>query len=146
MANYDGSAQKIQERIARAKKLIYPQKQEEWERKVNKEAKTASPTSGSIDISLEVMEMLENGASVNEAYKRFLQLINFNTSLKWDSLSLILLFSKRGAEFYEAVIPIYGEMSEEDRETVEQIKRQNEEFEQAQYTSSGEYSGGGRTN
>lgn len=91
--------EKIQKRIERGNRLIYLQNKDKWEAEVRNEAEINIPCKGSIDIALEIMEMLENGATVLEADSHFRELVGANTSLKWDSLALIFHFSKRGVEF-----------------------------------------------
>ncbi len=129
--------EKIQKRIERGNKLIYPERQEQWAEKVRHEATLTSPTTGSIDISLEIMELLESGAPLEEIDRRYRQLIGWNTSLKWDTLDQILVFSKRGIEFYKLEAPSFGVKIDEVEvsEFIEQLRKENQSYAAAGYAS-----------
>lgn len=89
-----------------AVKLVYPEKEEEWERFVYNNQVLPKK----IDATISIMEQLENGDSFEDVFKNLtLSLENNldNTNKKeasnkaYEDVWGVMLFSKRGVEFFE---------------------------------------------
>lgn len=89
-----------------AVKLVYPEKEEEWERFVYNNQVLPKK----IDATISIMEQLENGDSFEDVFKNLtLSLENNldNTNKKeaanraYEDVWEVMLFSKRGVEFFE---------------------------------------------
>ena len=118
-------AAKIPGWIEKGKTLIYPERYEEWEKCVNARA---SDLYQGIDLenALEIMELLENGGTLDEAKKIF---DNANHSGFSASMvrSIVLTFSKQGPDFYRETA--FRELSEQEKDKLKEIFLQNRKFE-----------------
>lgn len=107
--------------IKKGQELIFPERYEEWEKCV--QARANDLYHGlELDSALEIMQALENGASMEEASK-----ILYNQGHSGMSASLVrnilFSFSSRGPEFWEATA--YGEISPENKKILEDKKQEN---------------------
>ena len=111
--------------IERGKKLIYNQREAEWEACVN--SRVCSTYSGAeVKSALSVMELLDKNASFEHASD---MLFNYNhtpSSLNI-ALNIIAAFSKRGIEYVEDFGDIVPEFAQK-KEFLDLIKAQNAEF------------------
>ncbi len=113
--------------IEEGKALIYPEREEAWIECVNN--RVADLYNGAeVQAALEIMKSLDEGASIDEVKKTFKEQGHSGASAAL-ARSIILHFSKRGPEFYDAT---GAGLSDKDKELVEKIIKENEEFEKEQ--------------
>ncbi len=127
--NYDNEQQHAQEEakakipdwIKQGENLIFPEKHQRWEKVVNARAKDLYHGSD-LDDTLEILEAIENGASMEEA-KKMLENQYHSGMSELMVRRLVLDFSSKGPEFWEAtskeMIP------PKDKEILEAKKREN---------------------
>lgn len=128
MKEKKSSYKKILNRIEKGETLIFPEKYVEWEERVV--ISSLGIYQGSdIDDALEIMTALENGASMEEAAK-LLEKQNHSGSGYHTVRRIILEFSSKGPEFWEATAP-YIEMSSSEKQMLEAKKQENEQLIQA---------------
>ena len=85
--------------IEEGKKLIFPEKHNEWEEYVNNSARFIYHGSD-VDVSLTIMKLLEND-SENSIAKIILQ--NYSTDFKLKVMNTIFHFSKNGPDYIENI-------------------------------------------
>ena len=108
----------------RGEALIYPQRKEEWRRCVEGRAKDLYHGKDLVN-AMEVMEALEQGATVEEATKIAYDANHSGAS--WAMMMRIVTkFSKRGPEFFEAN---NKDISPELQEYLNKTKEENKRFE-----------------
>ncbi len=120
-------AVEVKEIIERGKKLIYPQRTEEWESIL----KRPSSMWFKMDEVVEIMEALESGESIESINQRY-------GECGMGVIEYVALFSKRGPEYGRTVLS--GKMSEETEEFFDEIEDENIAFEEelAESESGGE--------
>ncbi len=107
--------------IEKGQSLIFPERYAEWEKCVI--ARASDLYYGlELDRTLEIMEVLENGASIEDAKQIFDEQENFGM---FSSMvrNILFEFSSRGPEFWEATS--YSEISPEDRQMLETKQQEN---------------------
>jgi len=110
--------------IKEGEALIFPERHKKWKECVK--ARAADIYHGQdLDMALDIMKALDDGASIEEAQDIFNHQIHSSVT---DSFvrNMIFSFSSRGPEFWEATA--YGEISPENRELLEAKKQENEEL------------------
>ncbi len=113
--------------IERGRAIIYPEKFSEWKECVLARARDLYHGLD-LEYALELMEMLESGAPMENVIKRFED--QNHSGLSATMVRKILLhFSKRGPDFFESTA-VFG-MDDKDREVVETFRRENEELKKA---------------
>lgn len=113
--------------IEKGQTLIFPERYAEWEKCVV--ARAGDLYHGlELDSALEIMQALENGATMEEASK---MLDGQGHSGMSASLvrNIIFTFSSKGPEFWEATA--YGEISPENKQILEAKKQENMQLAQA---------------
>lgn len=117
---------KIPEWISEGEKSIFPERAEDWQYYVETSARQGMYYGSDIDSTLEIMGMLESGASFEEVEKKleeqghsghFYSIVTKN----------VLHFSKNGPDFYEAVV-LKGKPDPESAMALEEIRKENEVF------------------
>ncbi len=103
--------------IERGKALIFPERQADWEKCVRTHANSIY-NGEDLDAALKVMEVLENGATIEEA-KQVLKEQDFEPAV----LQILFLFSSRGPELFESAA--YWKLSDKDKEIIEAKKQEN---------------------
>lgn len=107
--------------IEKGKLLIFPERYEEWEKCVQIRANDLYHGL-ELDSALEIMQALEDGASMQEASK-----ILYNQGHSGMSAELVrnllFSFSSKGPEFWEATA--YGEISPKNKKLLEEKKQEN---------------------
>lgn len=114
---------KIPTWIKLGQKLIYPQRNSEWEEVVNQSIKAYKGII--LDDTIPVMEMLEEGKSFEEVSK-VLDSQNHSGSSFCDAMFIITKFSKKGPQFQRY---ISKNISPEFEGYLQKIEKQNETFE-----------------
>ena len=110
--------------IKEGEALIFPERHKK--RKECVKARAADIYHGQdLDMALDIMKALDDGASIEEAQDIFNHQSHSSVT---DSFvrNMIFSFSSRGPEFWEATA--YGEISPENRELLEAKKQENEEL------------------
>lgn len=110
--------------IKEGEALIFPERHKKWKECVK--ARAADIYHGQdLDMALDIMKALDDGASIEEAQDIFNHQIHSSVT---DSFvrNMIFSFSSRGPEFWEATA--YGKISPENRELLEAKKQENEEL------------------
>lgn len=110
--------------IKEGEALIFPERHKKWKECVK--ARAADIYHGQdLDMALDIMKALDDGASIEEAQDIFNHQSHSSVT---DSFvrNMIFSFSSRGPEFWEATA--YGEISPENRELLEAKKQENEEL------------------
>lgn len=134
--NYDSRKTDFQEKLAslipeyikRGSKFIYPERAAGW--RVHVDNLRENPKMISIiEKELEIMERLENGEITAEEVKKDLRDQGFPTFSRVDIMKNVLVFSKQGPDFYEEMLN--GELSEEQINQINKIRKENAEFEEA---------------
>lgn len=110
--------------LARGMKLIYPERIKDWKSYMDRSVK-GDYHGIEIDATLEIMQKLEEGASMEEIEKLLKSQNHSGRSFSMVK-QLVLYFSKRGPKFYENVSK--GQLTEEEREVVERVKSENAEL------------------
>lgn len=111
--------------IEKGKKYIYPEMYEKWEKMV--EIRAEDLYHGfELDASLEIMEALSNGSSMEEAKQIFENQGHSGTSAGLVR-NIIFTFSKYGPDFFMATL--YGDISPEVKTIIEEKRKENEELE-----------------
>lgn len=111
----------VQNWIERGKKIIFLEKHKEWKSCV--ESRSNSIYKGEeLNAALEIMEALENGASMEEVKKIFHDQ-NHSSNSYGIVQNIVYLFSSKGPEFYEATS--LGKLSSTDVEAPESKKQEN---------------------
>ena len=128
---------KMAERMEKGLKLVYPEEQQAYLDFLLKNA-AISYNGDYIDNALEIMQALEDGASVEEAYKliHVTDIIGYNSAVQ----KLVLLWSKRGPEFFAKTLQCDIKLlsDEEKKEICDVINRKSlYKFKEA-YTSNNE--------
>ncbi len=124
---------KVQEQIPywleKGSNLIYPERAEEWKQCV--EARASDLYQGwDLNAAIEIMEMLENGATIDDA-KEALDNQDHSGASYGMVRSIVFSFSKKGPEFYEATA-VMG-LSEEERKMIEEKKEENKKIEEGTF-------------
>lgn len=120
---------KIPTWIKKGETFIYPERMEEWTQCV--EARASDLYHGmDLDAAIEIMEKLENGASLDEAKELLDSQDHSGTSYEMVR-NIIFSFSKQGPEFWEHTA--YGEISPEARQAIKDKKRENESIKNGEY-------------
>lgn len=113
---------KIPSWIEQGEKFIYPERIGKWINCV--EDRAGDFYHGmDLDSALALMEKLESGATMEEVKEMFDEQGHSGHSagmVRW----ILLNFAKRGPEFYESTA--WGELSDEDKKSVEDKKKENE--------------------
>lgn len=110
--------------IKEGEALIFPERHKKWKECVK--ARAADIYHGQdLDMALDIMKALDDGASIEEAQDIFNHQSHSSVT---DSFvrNMIFSFSSRGPEFWGATA--YGEISPENRELLEAKKQENEEL------------------
>ena len=110
--------------IKEGEALIFPERHKKWKECVK--ARAADIYHGQdLDMALDIMKALDDGASIEEAQDIFNHQSHSSVT---DSFvrNMIFSFFSRGPEFWEATA--YGEISPENRELLEAKKQENEEL------------------
>lgn len=116
----------IPEWISRGDSIIYPERAEEWKKCV--EARASDLYHGlDLNAAIEIMEMLENGATLDEA-KEVLDGQDHSGASYGMVRNIIFSFSKQGPEFFEYTA--MGDISPEGQQIIEQKKMENRKFEE----------------
>ena len=111
--------------LERGSNLIYPERAEEWKKCV--EARASDLYHGlDLNAAIEIMEMLENGATLDEA-KEVLDGQDHSGASYGMVRNIIFSFSKKGPEFWEHTA--MGEISPQNRAILEEKKKENAELE-----------------
>ena len=106
--------------IDRGKKLIYPQRFEDWKKHVTNRAHDLY-YGKELDEALLVMEKLESSATLSEAQQLLYDL--GSSGLGFSAImETIFLFSKRGPEFWEYTVKT---ISPENRRQIQAMKQEN---------------------
>ena len=113
--------------IERGQTLIFPERYEEWVQFVQTLA-TDLDYGMLLDPALEIMEILDKGASMEEAKKMLDGQCHSGTS---ESIvrNMVFEFSSQGPEFLEATA--YGEISPETKQIIEAKKQENKQLAEA---------------
>ena len=112
--------------LERGSNLIYPERAEEWKKCV--EARASDLYHGlDLNAAIEIMEMLENGATLDEA-KEVLDGQDHSGASYGMVRNIIFSFSKQGPEFFEYTA--MGDISPEGQQIIEQKKMENRKFEE----------------
>ena len=120
---------KIPTWIKKGEAFIYPERMEEWTQCV--EARASDLYHGrDLDDAIEIMEKLENGASLDEAKELLDSQDHSGTSYEMVR-NIIFSFSKQGPEFWEHTA--YGEISPKARQAIKDKKRENESIKNGEY-------------
>ena len=123
---------KIPTWVTKGSAYIYPERMEKWAQCV--EARAGDLYHGmDLDSALELMEKLESGASIEEAKEIFDGQGHSGASAGMVR-SMLFHFAKRGPEFYESTA--WGELSDEDKQAIEDKKKENAELEKLHKTAS----------
>ena len=119
--------------IERGKALIFPERYEEWEQCVQVRAKDLYHGMD-LDAALEIMEVLDKGASIEEAKKI---LDDQNHSGMSDSIvrNIIFHFSSKGPEFWEATS--FERIPLETRRIIKAKKKENKQLAEAHAKTNG---------
>lgn len=117
---------KIPEWISEGEKSIYPERAEDWQYYVETSARQGMYDGRDIDSTLEIMGMLESGASFEEVEKKLEEQGNSGHSYSIVTKN-VLHFSKNGPDFYEAVV-LKGKPDPESAMALEEIRKENEVF------------------
>lgn len=114
---------KMAERMEKGLKLVYLEEKQDFLDFLLKNA--ISYTGDYIDNALEIMQALEDGASVEEAYKliHVTDIIGYSSAVQ----KLVLLWSKRGPEFFAKTLQCDIKLlsEEEQKEICDVIKRKS---------------------
>lgn len=107
--------------IERGQALIFPERYEQWKKCVQTCA-TNVYHGQELDVALDIMTALENGATMEEA-KQIFDKECVSEELKLSVRDILFSFSSKGPEFCEATA--YLAMSEENKELFEAKKQEN---------------------
>jgi len=118
---------KIKYFIARGQEYIYPEKMGEWKEFVDVIARINGIHQ--LDLVLDLMEKLENGAEISEVKELY---GNHNQGVR----KMILHFAKRGPEFYESTSRM--PLTEEEKEELAYRRAENERLEEKHRTDTRE--------
>jgi hypothetical protein len=110
--------------IERGERIIFPERYEDWTRCVKVRSEDLYHGMD-LDAALEIMEAIENGASMEEANKIF-EDQNHSGMSAGVVRSMAFHFSSKGPEFLEA--SAWHEISEEDKKVLEAKKAENVEL------------------
>jgi len=117
--------------VEKGKPFIFPERHEEWQLCV--EGRASDLYHGSdLDASLEIMEALENGASMEEAKALFNKQGHSGASGVMVR-NILFSFTNRGPEFWEATA--YGEISPESQKAIADKKQENIQLQKAKNQS-----------
>ena len=113
---------KLPELMERGLKLVYPENQMFFIKILLED--TRNGTGIYIEDAFNVMEKLEDGASIEEAYAI---IKDYSPMVKGIINSMVLRWSKRGPEYYRAVLPIpFERLSKDDQRYVKAIENNNQ--------------------
>lgn len=111
--------------LEKGQDLIYPERAEEWKKCV--EARASDLYHGmDLNAAIEIMEMLENG-TLDDA-KEILEGQDHSGASYGLVRNIVFAFSKKGPEFWEYTAD--GRISPENRQAIEDKKRENAELEE----------------
>ena len=104
--------------MKRAERLVYPEKMAEWKRCIDTRANYGEE----LDMALGAMELLDQGASFEDAEK---YIEDASTSLSGVKIAenLVLNFSRKGPDFFESIRP--GEY----QDLIAKLRKENADFE-----------------
>ncbi len=108
----------------RGQRLIYPERYQEWEKWVNNRARDLY-YGADLEVALEIMQIIENGATIEEATNIFEKQVHAdmpNSMIR----KIIFNFSSKGPEFWEATSS--EEMSLDEKKAIEEKKAENLRF------------------
>ncbi len=117
--------EKIPSWIERGKKIIYPEREEAWEKCVKARVKDIYH-GGDLEKALQLMEQLEAGSTMEEVMENFNSQNHSGASAGMVRI-ILLHFSKKGPEFFEKTA--HGEIIGDQKTILEETKRENAEFE-----------------
>ena len=112
-----------EEWIKEGEKLIYPERQKEWEECVYKRIDDIY-NGKDIEAALEIMKKLDQGYEIDEI-KEIIKNQNHSGASESIVRNIILNFSKRGPEFFKETTPI---LNSEIEDKIRQIEEQNNEY------------------
>lgn len=114
--------------LRRGLDIVYPERQAYYIETVGQVVKSGYYGIDCLDSALDVMESLENGASMEEAITLF-NSKDLDGPIYLNAHNLILNFSKKGPEFEEAYDEKYDiKISDSRRDAIEKIKEENKSF------------------
>lgn len=115
---------RISKLVELGKKLIYPERFEEWRKRID-ESLRGLLSGKPIEKAIEIMEMIEKDIPLEEVVEEFRDQEHFYEAVDYTVLS----FSKKGPEFFELMMGAMGrEISPQTRATIERIKAENRTF------------------
>ena len=117
---------KIPEWISDGEKNIFPERAEDWQYYVETSARQGMYYGSDIAATLEIMGMLEGGASFEDVEKKLEEQGHSGHSYSIVTKN-VLHFSKNGPDFYEAVV-LKGKPDPESAMALEEIRKENEVF------------------
>ena len=112
--------------VKKGQALIFPERYDEW--KVCVIDCAFAGYGPLLDVALEIMQALENGATIEEASKMFIEQ-NHSASTESIVTKIIFNFSKKGPEFCEAIA--YRGICSESKQKIEEKKSENFQLTQA---------------
>lgn len=112
--------EKIPEWISEGQSFMYPEKYAKWETCVIENA-TDFVTSSAVKNTLEIMNLLENGASIEQT-KNVMREQNNSGKVEETIKELVLRFSNRGPDFYVSVVPI---LSINQKFEIDKVRKEN---------------------
>ncbi len=114
--------------IEKGKELIFPERYEDWEKCVNRAVNDGYYLGDDIAISLEIIEALKNGATLEDADKILMEKSN-SASSESEIRNIVFGFSDRGPEFYEKSISRWNLiLTDKQKENIENKKKENIEL------------------
>ena len=117
---------KIPEWIKKGEAFIYPERAEKWKKYVEIHAMDLH-YGIDLDSTLEIMEKLERGASMEEV-KEIFDRQNLAGHSREMVRSMMFHFAKKGPEFYESTA--WRELSDEEKKAITDKKRENAELDE----------------
>lgn len=117
---------KIPAWVEKGTSITYPERMEDWKKCV--EARAGDLYHGmDLDSAIQLMEMLDSGASMEDVKKTFDEQGHSGASAGMVR-RILFHFSKKGPEFYESTA--WGELSDEDKQAIADKKKENAELDE----------------
>lgn len=111
--------EKISSWISRGQSVIFPERYSAWEKWIQSNERY-------VEMVLKYLEALDGTDSMNRIAYQFIEDL-INNKVTYELREVILHFSKKGPEFYQATA-IRTTIASEEIELVEKTRQENEEF------------------
>ena len=117
---------KIPEWIKKGEKSIFEERFEDWKYYVETSARQGMYAGSDIEDTLEIMDMINSGASFEDIEKK-LEEQGYSGNSYGIVTKNLLHFAKNGPDFYETVV-LKGKPDPESKQVLDEIRKENETF------------------